>query len=150
MAETPNRAAVTQWLIDLITEQLPAGEKCGDMRAEIDGVADPFPFRVVYPLPGGSVSGPGMGQAAGDAVFSYQVDSVGKTRGQAESGSDRVRDWVCGRTADGVYVVPRDDPEGLRISDRIVNGTPGTLLEGQPPNEVYTVSDTIDIHVTVS
>lgn len=149
--ETPPRAAVTQWLIDLIDSKLPTGKKCGDGLPQTpDGVPLDWPYWVVYSIPGGSMSGPPMGQAQGDAVYPYQVDSVGKTRAQAEMAADWVRNWVVGRTAAGVFVVQAADPDGLRISDRIVDGTPGApLQEGQPPNEVFTVSDTFSVYVTV-
>jgi hypothetical protein len=153
MSETPSKAAVTDWFIALITSQLTVPQKCGDMRAEVtlDGSGNKiYPYWVVFSIPGGSVTGPPMGQAQGDARFSIQLDSVGLTRGQAEMAADRARNWVVGRTSAGVFVVVRPDPDGLRIHDRIVDGTPGApLQEGQNPNEVFTVSETYAIDVTV-
>lgn len=153
--ETPSTAAVTDWLLALIRSQLvgPIGDlTCGDGRAQVNAAgALLYPYHVLYSIPGGSVGGPALGQAQGDAVFVYQLDSVGLTRQQAQAAADRARNWVVGRTAAGVFVVQAPDPEGLRISDRIVDGTPGApLQEGQPPKEVFTVSDTIGIHVTVA
>lgn len=151
---TPPSNLVTDYLIGLIRSQLIgpiADQTCGDARAEVNaaGVLI-YPYHVVYSIPGGSLSGPPLGQSSGDAVFPYQVDSVGRTRSQAQKAADRVRNWIVGRTAAGVFVVQAADPDGLQISDRIVDGTPGApLQEGQPPKEVFTVSDTIGIHVTV-
>lgn len=153
---TPPRSLVTGWLLGLVRARLvlesPTGLTCGDGRAEVNdtGVLV-YPYHVVYSIPGGWFAGPAMGQAQGDAEFVYQVDSVGRTRQQAETAADRVRNWIVGRTAAGAFVVQAADPEGLRISDRIVDGTPGApLQEGQPPKEVFTVSDTIGIHVTMA
>lgn len=151
VSQTPNRAVCTQWLLDLITGQLPAGEKCGDAKPEAPtGQPLKFPYRVVHSIPGGSMSGPPLGQAYGDAMYSYQVDSVGHTRAEAETAGAEVMEWVVGRTAGGAFVVQASNPVGVRISDRIVDGTPGApLQEGQPPNQVFTVSHTFGLCVTV-
>lgn len=151
---TPPRNLVTDFLLGLIRSQLVgplADLTCGDARAQQNAAGNLlYPYHVVYSISGGLVSGPGLGAAQADAQFVYQVDSVGRTRSQAEKAADRVRNWIVGRTSAGVFVVQAPDPDGLQISDRIVDGTPGApLQEGQPPNEVFTVSDTIGIHVTV-
>jgi hypothetical protein len=151
--ETPGKSAVTDWLLALITSRLPAGQKCGDARAEIATAngALVYPYWVLYSIAGGvQPSGPPLGQAQGDVGFAYQLDSVGKNRRQAEEAADRARNWVVGRGPDGLFVVPMSNPDGLVIHDRIVDGTPGApLQEGQPPNEVFTVSDPIRIDVSV-
>lgn len=151
MSQTPNRAACTTWLLDLITSRLPFDQKCGDGKPEAPaGQPLKYPYRVVYSIPGGSTNGPPLGQAYGDAVFPYQVDSVGRTRADAEVAGAEVLEWVVGRTASGAFVVQAPDPVGVRISDRIVDGTPGApLQEGQPPNQVFTVSHTFGLCVTV-
>lgn len=149
--ETPNRSDVTDWLIGLIQSKLPAGRKCGDAKPEApDGQPLVYPYRVVYSIPGGSMSGPPLGQSHGDATYAYQVDSVGRTRAEAEAAGAEVLEWVVGRGADGKFVVSSPGPSGIRISDRIVDGTPGApLQEGQPPNQVFTVSHTFGLYVTV-
>jgi hypothetical protein len=153
MSETPSRAAVTGWLLALMNAQITDPQKCGDGRAQITLDAEGktiYPYWVLYSIPGGSMGGPPMGQAQGDARYVYQIDAVGRTRAQAEMGADRSREWVVGRTSAGAFVVQATDPDGLRIHDRIVDGTPGApLQEGQPPNEVFTVSDTFGIDVSV-
>lgn len=151
MSQTPNRPACTDWLIALIQSQLPADSKCGDAKPEAPtGLPLKYPYRVVHSIAGGSASGPPLGQAYGDATYSYQVDSVGRTRAEAEAAAADVMEWVVGRAADGQFVVQATDPVGVRISDRIVDGTPGApLQEGQPPNQVFTVSHTFGLSVTV-
>lgn len=153
MSETPSRAAVTNWLLALITGQLTSPQKCGDARAQITydaGGKAIYPYWVLYSIPGGYMSGPPLGQAQGDARYVYQVDSVGRTRAQVEMAADRAREWVVGRTSAGVFVVQAADPDGVKIHDRIVDGTPGApLQEGQSPNEVFTVSETYGIDVSV-
>lgn len=152
MSETPSRAAVNNWARELVTSKLPPGERCGDARAEFPAGSGPvYPYHVLYSVPGGYVSGPPMGQAQGDALFLFQLDSVGLTRDQAEQAADRARNWLVGRTIHGEFVVQPPDPDGVRIHDRIVDGTPGApLQEGQPPREVFTVSETYGIHVSVT
>lgn len=152
MSETPNRSAVTNWLLALVTEGLPGAELCGDMRAQFPEGSPPlYPYNVLYPIPGGSIDGPPQGQAQGDARFLYQLDSVGQTRDQAEKLADRARNRIVGRMSTGAFVVPAGDPDGVKIHDRIVDGTPGApLQEGQPPNEVFTVSETYGIDVSVN
>lgn len=156
MTQTPNKSEVTDWLLELATDMLPGAQKCGDARAEFPeaspGVAGPpiYPYNVLYSIPGGSIGGPPLGQAQGDARLLYQMDSVGKTRRQAEQAADRMRNWIAGRGPDGRFVVVKGDPDNVHIHDRIVDGTPGApLQEGQPPNEVFTVSETFGIDVTV-
>jgi hypothetical protein len=76
-------------------------------------------YCVVYPIPGGSVSG-SLGDPEGDAELVYQVTCVGRTREQAE--------WVVnkamGLTA-GFNVVDRhiarvflDTPSGVTRDDQ--------------------------------
>jgi hypothetical protein len=153
MSETPSRAALTNWLLTLVTGQLTVPQKCGDGRAQIttDAAGKPiYPYWVLYSIPGGYMGGPPLGQAQGDARYVYQIDSVGRTRAQSEMAADRVRNWLVGRTSAGVFVVQAANPDGLTIHDRIVDGTPGApLQEGQSPNEVFTVSDTIAVDVSV-
>lgn len=150
VSQTPDRSAVTDWLIALIQSQLPATQLCGDAKPEAPaGQALVFPYRVVHSVPGGSMSGPPLGQSHGDAVYVYQVDSVGRTRASAEQAAAEVMEWVVGRNPDSTFVVPAAGPSGVRISDRIVDGTPGApLQEGQPPNQVFTVSHTFGLYVT--
>lgn len=151
LSETPNRADVTAWLVEMIQSRLAAGNKCGLGKPEAPtGQPLPYPYRVVYSIPGGGMSGPPLGQAFGDAIYPYQVDSVGKTYDEAERAGADVLEWVVGRGADGQFVVPGGSPSGIRISDRIMDGTPGApLQEGQPPNQVFTVSHTFGLYVTV-
>lgn len=151
MSETPNRAAVTAWLKALLDGKVPVGQVCGLGKPQAPaGQPLQFPYRVLYSIPGGSVSGPALGQSSGDATYSYQVDSVARDYAIAEAAGAEVLEWIVGRTADGVFVVQAPDPDELRISDRIVDGTPGApLQEGQPPNQVFTVSHTFAVYVTV-
>jgi len=150
----PDKELVLLWLIDMLSSKLPTGQKCGNHRAE--PVYDTnqkviFPFLVAHMVPGGSQSGPPLGAAQADATYVFQVDSVAMDPGTALAMSSRVNHWVAGRTAAGVYAVVTDDPDGIRISDRIGSGSPGApLLEGSPPTEVYTVSDLFEISVSVS
>lgn len=149
----PDQGEVFEWLRWLVQGRLPTGQKCGDHRAEPtnDTGGNPiFPLSVLHAVPGGALSGPPMGDAQGDATFLYQLDAVGRTAQQALSLASRHRHWVAGRTLDGKYAVVTAGPDGIRVHDRILEGSPGApLLEGSPPNEVFTVSDLFAISVSV-
>lgn len=149
----PDQAEVFAWLLALIQSRLPPGQKCGDHRAEPlydDKGQAVWPLSVAHVVPGGSISGPPMGDAQGDATFMFQVDAVGQTASQALKLAGRHRHWIAGRTPDGKYAVVTAGPDGIRVHDRILEGSPGApLLEGSPPNEVYTVSDLFAVSVSV-
>lgn len=149
----PDQYEVYEWLRWLIQSRLPAGQKCGDHRAEPpEGQTDmPFPFSVLHAVPGGSTGGPPLGAAQGDATFVFQHDSVGQTAGQAMALASRVRHWVAGKYPDGSFAVVTAGPDGIHVSDRIGPGSPGApLMEGSPPTEVYTVSDLFEVSVSVA
>jgi hypothetical protein len=142
---TPDRADVTQWLLDLLIADEPTFP-VGDHNAP-----DPleYPYRVVWSVPGGSVSGPPLGESAADADLVYQVDSVGLTREQAERLAARTRRTVAGRLPDGSFHAAAEPPSGLSVSDRILDGSAGSpIVEGTRPNEVWTVSERFVISVT--
>lgn len=148
--QVPDYDLVTQWLIDLVSSKLPTGEKCGDHRAEFPSDTPIYPYNVLYGVPGGTTGGPPLGAAQADATFIFQIDSVGLDPKQARKQASRVRHWVAGRTETGAYAVVSAGPDGISISDRIGEGSPGApLLEGTPPTEVYTVSDLFAISVSV-
>jgi hypothetical protein len=143
---TPDRADVTDWLVGLLRDN---GQwLVGDHKAPAG--ADPLRgYLVVYSIPGGGVGGPPLGAAAQDAVFVYQVDAVGRTREQAERLSARARLMAAGRDEQGAYHAAADDPVGLAVHDRVLDGSPGSAIaEGSFPNEVYTVSERFAIAVS--
>jgi hypothetical protein len=149
----PDEALLFQWLRELIEAQLPDGQKCGDHRAEptYDSAGKPiFPMSVLHVIPGGSVSGPPLGAAQADATFMFQADAVGRTTVQALSLAARHRHWIAGRERGGEFAIVTAVPGGLAVHDRILEGSPGApLIEGSPPNEVYTVSDIFSVSVSV-
>lgn len=149
----PDEALVFAWLRELIESQLPEGQTCGDHRAEptLDAAGKPiFPLSVLHVIPGGSVSGPPLGEAQADATFMFQADAVGRTTVQALSLASRQRHWIAGRGTDGKFAIVTAIPGGFVVHDRILEGSPGApLLEGSPPNEVYTVSDIFSVSVSV-
>ena len=148
MANTPDRASVTKWLVDLLKSDpnaYPVGDH-GAPRADVS-----YPYWTVWGIPGGSVSGPAMGQSQGDASFVYQVDSVGQTREQSERLASRARDRVAGRAANGQYAAAANDPAAMRVLDRISEGTVGAPVpEGTYPNEVWTTSERFVVSVSLT
>lgn len=145
---TPDRGIVTEWLLGLLAAD-PNGYGVGDHKAPAGPVT--YPYLVVYSIPGGSVGGPPMGQAQGDASFVYQVDSVGLTREQSEKLASRARERVSGRTATGSWFAAATPPSGLAVNDRIAEGSPGApLAEGSYPNEVWTTSERFVVSVTLA
>jgi hypothetical protein len=140
------RFLITAWLLGLVDSRLPNGSKCGDHKSPAIAV---HPYPVLYSIPGGTVSGPPLADAQADADLVYQLDSVGRTRDQAEELAGRMLNWVVGRARDGKFLVVTANPDGHIIHDRIAEGSIGApLAEGTQPNEVYTVSQRFVISVT--
>lgn len=138
---------MTAWLLELL-EADPNAYKVGDHAAP-RGVVE-YPYWTVWSVSGGSVGGPPLGAAQADATYVYQVDSVGKTRDQAEALGSRARARVSGRGADGSYVAPRESPAGMVVTDRVAHDTPGAATPtGAYPNEVWTYSERFAISVSV-
>lgn len=149
----PDQAAVTRWLLALAATHLPVGQKVGDFRAPdpgSDGV-QVYPYHTLYSIPGGTVDGPPMGAAQSDVGYLYQLDSVGRTRDQAEQLASRGRNTISGRGPGGAFAVVAASPAGMLIRDRISEGSVGApIVEGVRPNEVYTISDRFMIYATVA
>lgn len=143
---TPDRAAVTKWLLDLLNADAnayPVGDH-GAPRGDIT-----YPYWTVWGIPGGAVGGPALGASQADATYVYQIDSIGQTREQAEALGSRARGRVSGRGGTGAYVVPRANPVGMVVLDRVTDETPGAAIsEGEHPNEVWTFSERIAISVS--
>lgn len=144
---TPDRSAVTAWLLALLRAD-PEAYPVGDNSApEIE--VDAYPYLTIWSIPGGSQGGPPLGASKADAVYVYQIDSVGKVRQQAEALGSRINGRVVGRAADGSYAAPSPVLTGMVVLDRDTADTPGgATSEGTHPNEVWTYSERFAISVS--
>lgn len=143
--DTPDEGAVTDWLIATL-ELDASGAQVGDHGPP---VSPRFPFWVVWHVPGGALYGPPLGAAIADADLVFQVDSVGKTRKQAQLLARRARALIAAPTVNGVLQPAAAQPSGLSIRGRMPEGPVGSPLpEGDRPNEVYTSSERFVISVT--
>jgi len=104
----------------------------------------PRPYLILYSLPGVGRSGPPFGDAAADAVWSYQLTAVGDREDQARALLDRAMGAVLERTGDdwvNALVVP-----GANITARVSTGDGGGDAEGG----ILTAAETFALHVTPS
>jgi hypothetical protein len=99
-------------------------------------------------IPGGGYDGPPLRDPNADAAFVYQVDSVGRTRSQAEWAADVARRTVLARN-NGTFQVPFPDLEALVVINRDADTNPGGVTpQGEGINRVYTVSERFVLFVT--
>lgn len=108
-----------------------------------------FPYSVLYSIPGGLLDGPPLGAPAVDAIFVYQVSSIGLRRDQADWMADTVRRTLLSRNPAGIWQVPLQAPDGWVISARLAEGnTAGVSVDGQPPYRIFRVDERFHIGIT--
>jgi hypothetical protein len=96
-----DRGAVSAALQVMIARA--TGRPCGLGKLPMaDGKPSTVPYTVLYPL-GGQVGGAPLTDASEDAIFVYQLTSVGGRVDQAEWMADRGRRAVLERTASGAH-----------------------------------------------
>lgn len=96
-----------------------------------------LPYLILYPIPGGSVSGPAWADASRDATFVYQVTSVGDSREQCEKLADRVRP----RMLAGGFTMP-----GAVVGSSWLDSSGGVDQEGA----LFSAADRFAFALTVS
>jgi hypothetical protein len=104
------------------------------------------PYWVVYPIPGGSLWGPGFGNREEAATFVYQVTSVSRRpRGQggAQWMGDTVRMVVAGRDEGGALIHPPITGDGFAEIDRETEA-PGAA---EPSGSLYQVVERFRVTV---
>lgn len=115
----------------------------GDHKAPKQGVLDPeddYPYAILYEMEGGAFSGPALTAPEADADFRYQVTCVGTSRSQARWAADRVRRTMVDREPTGAFKVSYTAPPGVKLTDRLLIGGSGyTEVDGDPPNELYSI-----------
>src|SRR5438270_13362963 len=99
----PNRLPVTEGLVALLATG--TGRPVGVTRApykgtDVEHVADP-PYAIVYPLPGGAVTGSYFSHPDEEVTWVYEVTSVGIRDDQAQWMADVARQSILGRDASG-------------------------------------------------
>lgn len=117
-----------------------------------DARSRPFPYVILYSVPGGGYWGPPLRAPNGAASFIYQANAVALRGEQSEELGDAVRDAFLGRAPSGAFTHdPPALPGGWAVIDRDADGAPGaTEYSGQPPKRVFTTSERYVIHVARS
>ena len=110
----------------------------------------PFPYHVLYSVPGGGYDGPPLSGPDEDATVVYQVNTVALDPDAAGDNADHVRRLMLGRVpATGAFEVPAPSVDGWRIIDRRPDGgTPGAEYSGAPPKRVFTIAERFVLVVT--
>lgn len=145
----PNRSTITDAFLLLLRSSTgqPIGDHTAPSQAEMTD-EEFFPYAIVYSIEGGELTGPPLSAPEADGEFVYQVTSVGTTRKQAEWMADRARRTVLARTS-GQYQVEMVSPAGTKIRGRIPDGGAGPVdVEGEEPNEIYSVPERFRILTT--
>lgn len=104
-----------------------------------------YPYIVIYPIPGGSLSGPPFCGQVQDATFVYQITVFGQRDDQVDTVLDDVRAIITERQ-DGSYV--HDMPvAGMKVTLRDSVGSTGRLdRDGQ----IFRSEEDFNISVTSS
>lgn len=91
-----------------------AGELGQSPKPTGDDPAPPLPYFILWPLPGGGLSGSAQ-MIEADATLVYQVTVVGGRVDQIEEVQDRVRDLFVGRNPNGSPVLVDTQIGGLTV-----------------------------------
>lgn len=146
MPSPPDRDPVTQALKVFLANE--TGKLVGVCEAP-SGATPADGFYVLYPMPGGSVSGT-LGEPDRQASLVYQVTSVGKRDDQVQQLADRAYDVVLDRAASGAFENALA-PAGAAVIDRAPQGGRGGIEpEGSGPERVLSIPEAFVITVEPS
>lgn len=97
-----------------------------------------YPYRILYPIPGGSSDPfPDLDLDRRAVTASWQLTAVSNYRNQAERTARISRDLLLAR-ADGDWLYPIDAPDGWQILTRRPDDVmPGVLRSGDAPTAVW-------------
>lgn len=111
---------------------------------------NPFPYGVVYTVPGGSFSGPVLSTPEADAACVYQINTVALSDLESSMLMDTVRATLLERSPKGRFAVPFPTlSTGYTVIDRRPDGGPGDMTyQGAPPKRVFTSTERFVLHVT--
>lgn len=140
LERAPLTTALAEWL------EAAVGRPVGRLQSP---VSRPFPYAVLYAVPGGSFSGPGLAHPDADAGVVYQVNCVALRDTEAEELADAVRAVVLGRDGTGAFTTPAPALAGWSLIDRAPDGNPGGVeYNGAPPKRVFTATERFVFYVT--
>lgn len=140
LERAPLTTALATWLEEAV------GRPVGRLQSPVNR---PFPYSVLYAVPGGSFSGPGLAHPDADAGVVYQVNSVALRDTQAEELADAVRSVILGRDGAGAFTTPPPALVGWTIIGRGPDGNPGGVeYSGTPPKRVFTAAERFVFYVT--
>lgn len=145
-----DRRIVTEAILTML--RTSTGMPVGDSVLDEDDIVDQKPWGVLHPIDGGGYEGGAPYTAPdSDAQLVYQVDSVGRSRGQAEWMADLVRRTMLARSSSGSFQVASPSIAPFKIIDRAPDTAPGGVIpEGEPSARVYSISERFVIFVTPS
>ena len=143
VARMPITRSLGPWL-EAIT-----GRPCGRLQSPPNR---PYPYNVLYAIPGGGFEGPALTAPDADASIVFQVNSVALDPAETEALGDGVREAFLGRDSKGAFLYqPPELPGGWRIIDRTPDGGLGGMeYSGAPTNRVFTMSERYVFHLTPS
>lgn len=131
---------MTDWVRSLL--EAGTGKLVGDHKAPTNHIA---PYGIVYTIDGGMEWGAPLTAPESEAIFVYQVTSVGARRDQAEWMADRVRRTMIDRAPDGSFlVIGNPPPAGSVVQDRRPQGARGMAEE---QGDVWQVAERYEICV---
>lgn len=141
---------VSAWLAELLADATgrPVGESEPPRSATppYDVAADPY--LIITTIPGGYYTSPGLAPPGSCGWQVWQVDSVGRTRLQAQMLADRARAAILARVPGGDYV---NDPtaSGFAVSGRIQSSEGGgsPIAEGDWPNQVWSSAERFELYI---
>ena len=146
MGSIPNILTIDNGFKELL--ETVTGKPADFARAPLDSVTGETvepPYTIIYPVPGGSFSGPIFHSPEADVDIYYQVRCVGLRYDQARAMADLVRQAVTGR-ADGAFDSPID-VDTMTVMDRHAKGSPGMIRR---EGKIFYADDDYCLRVTTS
>lgn len=109
-----------------------------DRRYAADPVKPPYPYGILYRIPGGSADAtPDLGISMRDVTVAFQVTAVSNYRNQCEYAAREARDRLLAR-APGGWAYPLLLPTGWVCVDRRPDpAMPGIDRVGNYPNAIF-------------
>jgi len=114
-----------------------------------DPLKPPYPYGLLYRLPGGSADAtPDLAMSLRDVTVPYQVTAVSNLRNQCEHAGREFRDRIFARELGG-WKNPLPMPDGWTCTARLIDPVmPGVDQAGTQPNVVF--SQPFRFYLTVS
>lgn len=137
---SPPLDEITTALLDLLdlSGRTRAAKQGFDGDYDGDPVKPPYPYWVLYAIPGGSSDPmPDLDKRGDEVTAAWQLTAVSKFRNQAQQLARVCHDLVVARTgAAWAYAIVV--PDGWVCTDRTADQPAGVIRTGQTPNAIFT------------